>query len=819
MTDQWVPGPGCTPVPPDGIPPANTWTPADSCAPPSGPSITGGVIITGVPATIGSMVNGQYAWTITLNDGQSPPNFSIDRYSGGALVDHPIFISGVDGSVTFTGPVTLGEDPTEPLQAATKEYVDLHSAGVTEAPVDGQLYGRQSEGWTVVPPPPVLEAPADGQAYVRQSQAWAPLSASMAGYLPIAGGRMTGGIQMDGSLSNRWIVGSTAGSLRWAVNYGDATAESGSNAGSNFTIQSFTDAGAPLATPLTINRQYGNITIPGLSGVAPLAINGPSGSWRSIQSQTNGVTRWNMYLADPSGELGSNAGSNFVLNRYSDAGTIIPGAAALNINRATGTATFSALPSFPGGANGQALITNGSGVLSWGAAGIADAPTDGQQYARQNAGWTPFVSGPPTTISDTAPPSPQVGQLWWDSVGGQLYVWYSDANTSQWVVAVNAASRPPPASTTTLGSVKVDGTSIQAAPDGTISTVLVPMGDNRLINGDMRINQRGSTSINTYIVDRWIAVGSTTGKFSSFGQNTTTPSNIGAAGGFGYSFQAVSGTAYTTPAAEYYGLCQHIEADMIADFAWGTAGAQPVTLSFWAYCTVGGTYSGALRSYGGTRAYPFTYSLPANAWTKIVVTIPGDTAGTWVLQGNAGALSVAFDYGSGSTYRAPAGAWAAGSFFGANGAASFLANTNATFNITGVKLEIGTVATPFNRQSLAKSLADCQRYYEKSWGPNVAVGTAALIDMTQNFLNGLPSAIFSTAIGGAFRTTKRAQATLTVYNPNSGASGTVRDYNNNVDLTAASTRAGLTTFQINVTTTVAAISLNVAAHWTASAEL
>ena len=105
--------------------------------------------------------------------------------------------------------------------------------------------------------------------------------------------------------------------------------------------------------------------------------------------------------------------------------------------------------------------------------------------------------------------------MWWDSVGGQLYLWYNDGNSSQWVVAVNAANLLTPASTTTLGGVKVDGTTIKAAPDGTISTTVVPMGDNRLINGDMRIDQRNGGASGTalgYTVDRWYFVGSLVGK-------------------------------------------------------------------------------------------------------------------------------------------------------------------------------------------------------------------------------------------------------------------------------------------------------------------
>ena len=320
-------------------------------------------------------------------------------------------------------------------------------------------------------------------------------------------------------------------------------------------------------------------------------------------------------------------------------------------------------------------------------------------------------SNPPVTVSDTAPSSPAVGTLWWDSVGGQLYTWYNDGNTSQWVIAVNAAASLLPASTTVLGGVKVDGTTIQATADGTISTTVVPMGDNRVINGDMRIDQRNAgasgSAINAYTVDRW------TYGASQAGKGNWVRANAGIAG-FPYCLAFTSATAYASVTSDYFFFTQPIEADMISDFQWGTASAQPVTLSLWAASTLTGTFSGAIRN-GTTpqRSYPFTFSLPtASTWTRIVITIPGDTTGTWPLSGNGVGLYVRFDLGTGATYRGPANAWANGDYFGATGAVSVVSTNAATFYVTGVKLEIGSVATPFNRQSLAKIMADCQRYYQ-----------------------------------------------------------------------------------------------------------
>ena len=160
-------------------------------------------------------------------------------------------------------------------------------------------------------------------------------------------------------------------------------------------------------------------------------------------------------------------------------------------------------------------------------------------------------------------------------------------------------------------------------------------------------------------------------------------------------------------------FAQPIEADAVSDLQWGTAGAQPATLSFWADSSLTGTFSGAIRNAAGTRTYAFTYSIPvASTWTKIAITIPGDTAGTWVMSGNAAALTLDFDLGSGVNFRGAANAWASAGYIGVTGTQSVLSVNGAVLAVTGVKLEIGNVATPYNRQSLAKSMADCQRYYQ-----------------------------------------------------------------------------------------------------------
>ena len=345
---------------------------------------------------------------------------------------------------------------------------------------------------------------------------------------------------------------------------------------------------------------------------------------------------------------------------------------------------------------------------------------------------------PPVTIGDVPPPSPQVGALWFDSVGGQLYTWFNDGNSSQWTVVVN----PGAGSSGTY--LPLNGGALSgpvSGPSATFANLSAPqaMGDNRIINGDMRIDQRNNGASGTaasYTVDRWFYNLTQNGKIT-WGRNGAG-NGLSGPSGFPYCLGAVSMSAYASLAGDVFEFYQPIEADFVSDLAWGTSSAQSVTLSFWAYSSLTGTFSGSIRNPAGTRSYPFTYSIPsATTWTKIVITVPGDTAGTWVMTGNAASILVAFNLGAGSTYRGPANAWASSSAIAATGAVSVVATNGASFYVTGVKLEVGSVATPFNRQSLAKSMADCQRYYQK-------IGNNGIDILVQGYAVGANQSISST---------------------------------------------------------------------------
>ncbi len=239
---------------------------------------------------------------------------------------------------------------------------------------------------------------------------------------------------------------------------------------------------------------------------------------------------------------------------------------------------------------------------------------------------------------------------------------------------------------------------------------------NRLINGSMVIDQRNAGASYTqtgaagqYSLDRWNVSGDITSKFSvQQNAGSVTPPT-----GFTNYLGATSLSAYSVPVSEAYIIRQQIEGFNVADLAWGTASAKTVTLSFWVRSSLTGTFGGVLKNSGNNRSYPFTYTISAaNTWEQETVTIAGDTSGTWLTNNGIG-LMVIFSLGSGSSVSGTAGAWAASSLFSATGAVSVVGTNGATFYITGVQLEVGSVATPFERRDYGRELIMCQRYLPK----------------------------------------------------------------------------------------------------------
>jgi hypothetical protein len=316
-------------------------------------------------------------------------------------------------------------------------------------------------------------------------------------------------------------------------------------------------------------------------------------------------------------------------------------------------------------------------------------------------------------------------------------------------------------STTTQAITPSQGTVSWSTLNSDVQQDLGISFKNRIINGAMQIDQRNngaSTTINsgasTYTLDRWLASGTASAGVFTVVQSTSTPPA---------NFSNFLRTTVTTidsslAATDFYGVSQRIEGFNIADLNWGSANARTVTLSFWVRSSLTGTFTGALNATtASTASYVFSYTInAANTWEQKSVTIPGPTIGTFNSTNGIG-LGLWFMLALGSTYTGSANAWTASAIYGVSGATNVMATNGATFDITGVMLEVGTQATTFTTAggSYGAELALCQRYYQafqvtSDWGNASGYGMAAGTYLTE--MRAVPTATYTPSSGSILAT-------------------------------------------------------------------
>jgi hypothetical protein len=233
---------------------------------------------------------------------------------------------------------------------------------------------------------------------------------------------------------------------------------------------------------------------------------------------------------------------------------------------------------------------------------------------------------------------------------------------------------------------------------------------NRLINGEMDINQRafnGTAVEFGYTLDRWITFcgGATFSVAQNAGAVTGPP-------GF-TNYLGVTSLAATAPAAGARNLvCQMIEGYNMADFGWGYSWAKTVTVSFWVRSSLTGTFGVAINSTTQATSYTASYTINAvNTWEFKSVIIPGPTTtpGNWDVTTGRG-LWLFFDMGTGTDYQANA-TWDSAAKYTRPGMTNVIGTSGATWYMTGAQLEVSTGATSFDFRSIGQELALCQRYF------------------------------------------------------------------------------------------------------------
>lgn len=262
---------------------------------------------------------------------------------------------------------------------------------------------------------------------------------------------------------------------------------------------------------------------------------------------------------------------------------------------------------------------------------------------------------------------------------------------------------------------------------------------NMIINGGMAIAARGTSAVTIadtaqYRVDRFNAYDNTSGAFT-YEQSTTTPSGEG----FINSTKLTVTSADTSIAAgEYAYYAQYIEGTNFSQCDFGNSGAKSVTLSFWVRSSATGTYCITLANSASNRSFVSEYTISsADTWEKKTITVAGDTTGTWLTTTGIG-LKVFFCLAVGSTYQQSAGSWGTTSFaFGSSNQTNWLGTNGNTLYITGVQLEVGEVATPFEHEDFGSTLDKCHRYFYKrpadSAGEDDLIVSSDYNNYTNNF--------------------------------------------------------------------------------------
>jgi len=278
---------------------------------------------------------------------------------------------------------------------------------------------------------------------------------------------------------------------------------------------------------------------------------------------------------------------------------------------------------------------------------------------------------------------------------------------------------------------------------------------NLIINGDMRIAQRGtsSTSSGFYSVDRFLCQFGGTDEALTQSQHTLTSSDTGPyEEGFIKSFHIQNGNQTGgAGAADYVEIYQYLEDQDISTSGWNyKSSSSYITISFWVRSSVAQKFAGFFYTNQAGAGDSFMYSyqidngsggnLTADTWTKITHSIPGNSSLSFNNDNTRGLAVGIFPF-NGTQYTTSdhtENTWAAWSSTNKlkDMTSTWYTTNDATFEITGVQLELGSVATPFEHRTHADELQLCKRYYNQ-FGPDGVTG-APIVNFMQNSADRIP---------------------------------------------------------------------------------
>jgi hypothetical protein len=295
------------------------------------------------------------------------------------------------------------------------------------------------------------------------------------------------------------------------------------------------------------------------------------------------------------------------------------------------------------------------------------------------------------------------------------------------------------------GHVTVDGQQLPTA--GPLSN------RNLIINGAMNVAQRG-TSVTAITSGGRVTVDRMIWSLNACGTWTSTQESDGPAG-FANSFKMLCTTADASPAADDFAVFQYyVEAQDLQHLNYGTSDALSLTVSFYVKSNKTGTASfAAVQPDNADRQFCASYTInTANTWEYKTITIPADANGL-INDDNGRGLIVEWWSNSGSTYTGGSNAtsWEVTDDNNRNANNIGIGQAaNDYFQITGLQLEVGEKATPFEHRHISDELARCERYFQTGsvYGYNSAGGAVATRVGYTTFtteMRAAPTLVFSNA--------------------------------------------------------------------------